>query len=188
METSIPESQIPSETADCYDFPFSTSAVWASKTVKLLRLQGPTVRDTAADHDEGSSSATLKTRRSCSYLGSTCERMRSIVALTHAMEERRGWPAESRAETKVVSTASWARPHNAPYHEVRSRRRTLVLTVVPASRQTRAAALSSPGAVNNQSGGTAKQQYTEDHGRQRPRAGVLARWAVLYKDFGSERA
>ena len=43
METSIPESQIPSETADCYDFPFSTSAVWASKTVKLLRLQGPTV-------------------------------------------------------------------------------------------------------------------------------------------------
>ena len=43
METSIPESQIPSETADCYDFPFSTSAVWASKTVKLLQLQGPTV-------------------------------------------------------------------------------------------------------------------------------------------------
>ena len=43
METSIPESQIPSETADCYDFPFSTSAVWASNTVKLLRLQGPTV-------------------------------------------------------------------------------------------------------------------------------------------------
>ena len=43
METSIPESHIPSETADCYEFPFSTSAVWASKTVKLLRLQGPTV-------------------------------------------------------------------------------------------------------------------------------------------------
>ena len=43
METSIPESRIPSETADCYDFPFSTFAVWASKTVKLLRLQGPTV-------------------------------------------------------------------------------------------------------------------------------------------------
>ena len=37
------ESAIPSETADCYDFPFSTSPVWASKTAKLLRLQGPTV-------------------------------------------------------------------------------------------------------------------------------------------------
>ena len=37
------ESAIPSETADCYDFPFSTSPVWPSKTGKLLRLQGPTV-------------------------------------------------------------------------------------------------------------------------------------------------
>ena len=52
METSIPESQIPSETADCYDFPFSTSAVWASKTVKLLRLQGPTVEGGQVGVDE----------------------------------------------------------------------------------------------------------------------------------------
>ena len=96
-------------------------------------------------------------RRSSGYVRSLARRAYRRAAPRNLRAWERGRPRLSRGDTRVVSTASWTPPHNGKplamtsrrrsswrsTTTLKSRRRTLVATVAPASRQTLAAARSS---------------------------------------------
>ena len=96
-------------------------------------------------------------RRSSGYVRSLDLRASWSAAPSYWPARLRGWLDEVKGDTKVVSTASCAPPHNGSplaitsillsscrlmWPRLRSLRRVLVVTLAPASRQTLAAALS----------------------------------------------
>ena len=99
----------------------------------------------------------LLERRSSGYVRSLDLRASWSAAPAYWPARLRGWLEEVKGDTRVVSTASCAPPHNGSplaitsillsscrlmWSRLRSLRRVLVVTLAPASRQTLAAALS----------------------------------------------
>ena len=99
----------------------------------------------------------LLERRSSGYVRSLDLRASWSAAPAYWPARLRGWLEEVKGDTRVVSTASSAPPHNGSplaitsillsscrlmWSRLRSLRRVLVVTLAPASRQTLAAALS----------------------------------------------
>ena len=99
----------------------------------------------------------LLERRSSGYVRSLDLRASWSAAPAYWPARLRGWLEEVKRDTRVVSTASCAPPHNGSplaissillsscrlmWSRLRSLRRVLVVTLAPASRQTLAAALS----------------------------------------------
>ena len=128
--------------------------VWAKRRRKIVasRLHRPPVsraRTTSLHRLE---------RRSSGYVRSLDLRASWSAAPSYWPARLRGWLDEVKGDTKGVSTASCAPPHNngSPlaitsillsscrlmWSRLRSLRRVLVVTLAPASRQTLAAALS----------------------------------------------